>query len=366
MAMLPSPFATLPSDRSTPTSDSLPLPQTIDAITSDWLAAATGLPITASRVVDVIHGTSTKVRVAVKSGGALPETIIVKGGFEPHSPSMAEMYANEAHYYAHIAPLLPLPGPACWFAGSDPGSFQSLVVMEDLARSGVTWLAAQQPQAVADVARRLDVLADFHAASWSAPGAAPDPRFATLAGRFTDWSMVYVRRYLEPETWAHYCKLPRGAAVSVSLHDRAWMERAFIDFAAIERSGPRCVIHGDTHLGNLFVRPGGTPGFFDAQPAMANPVMEVAYHVTAALDLADRRAAEETLLTRYLDRLSAGGVAVPAWADAWRWYRQFIAYGYFIFLINETRFQTEAVNTAYAARFGAAMLDHDVKAMVGR
>jgi hypothetical protein len=29
------------------------------------------------------------------------------------------------------------------------------------------------------------------------------------------------------------------------------------------------------------------------------------------------------------------------------------------FLTNEVPFQTEAVNTAYAARFGAAAFDHD-------
>ena len=60
----------------------------------------------------------------------------------------------------------------------------------------------------------------------------------------------------------------------------------------------------------------------------------------------------------YLEALNANGVQAPSYDSAWLSYRRSLAYGYFIFLINETRFQTEAVNTAYAARFGAAMLDH--------
>jgi hypothetical protein len=93
--------------------------------------------------------------------------------------------------------------------------------------------------------------------------------------------------------------------------------------------------------------------------------MEVAYHVTAALDIAERGNVERALLERYLGALAEHGVSEPTFDEAWLRYRQFIAYGFFIFLINQTEFQTEAVNTAYAARFGTAMLEHDVQALIG-
>lgn len=342
----------------------LPLPLRTEHISADWLSRATGGTVSSARTVDVIEGTSTKVRMAVEAD-RLPATLIVKGGFEAHSPAMAEMYANEARFYGRIAPVLPLPGPRCWFAGSDPESYQSLVVIEDMDRAGVIWLHGQTPQAPAAVARRLEALARFHAASWSAPGSAPDQRFSWLGGRFSDWSMTYAERYLVPEVWDHYCRLPRGAAISAPLHDRAWMIGAFANFRHIEETGPRCVIHGDTHLGNLFEWPDGTPGFLDAQPSWTNPILEVAYHVTAALDLTDRRGAEKALLEGYLAALANHGAAAPGFDQAWLWYRQFLAYGFFIFLINETRFQTEAVNTANTARFGAAMLDHGVQDLIG-
>ena len=42
-----------------------------------------------------------------------------------------------------------------------------------------------------------------------------------------------------------------------------------------------------------------------------------------------------------------------------RQYGAALAQGYIIFLVNESHFQAEAINTAYTARFSAAMLDHD-------
>lgn len=346
----------------------LPLPIEPEGVTTDWLQRALGVPIAHSRIEDVILGTSTKIRVRLDSGGALPDTLIVKGGFEEHSPKMKEMYANEIAFYRDVQPAVPIRSPRCWFARSDtdPASHQSIVIMEDLVAAGVTFLHAQRPQAFEPIARRMRALARFHAATWNDPGFSPGGRWSWTMGRFDDWSVVYMKRYLIPDVWQHYVDSPRGAAVSVRFHDREWMERAFVDLKRIEAEGDVCLIHGDTHLGNLYIEADGTPGFLDAQVARASPFMEVSYHITCACDLADRAYWEQALLTIYLETLAASGVAAPCFEKAWLRYRQFLAYGYFIFLINEIRFQTEAINTAYAARFSAAMIDHDVKNLVGR
>ncbi len=342
----------------------LPLPVRLEEVDAAWLAAATGCNVSTARVVDVILGTSTKIRVAVESD-SLPPTLIVKGGFEDHSPKMREMYRNEIDFYSRIAPHLPINTPRCWYAGSDPGSHQSIVIMEDLVASGVTFLHAQRPETRAAVEKRLAALARFHAASWYDPKVTPQGRgWDWVPRRFTDWSMVYAERYLSEEVWRHYCESPRGAATSVRLHDRDWMRRALSAYNTIEANDAQCVIHGDTHLGNLYVEADGTPGFLDSQPSVASPFNEVAYHITGALDIADRAGWERELLDFYLDALAQKGIRHDR-ELAWLRYRQYIGYGFFIFLINEIRFQTEAINTAYTARFGAAMLDHDVMNLVG-
>ncbi len=338
-----------------------PLPLRVDEVTAHWLSAATGFRIQNAEIVDIIYGTSTKIRVKIEADAAEPKTVIVKGGFEDHSLSMKEMYANEAAYYRDIAPVLPLEAPECWFAGSDPNSHQSIVIIEDLVASSATFLHAQKPMSYEKTVKRVEALARYHAASWNNP----EGRWSWLSGRFTDWSMVYAERYLEPDTWRYYCESPRGAAVSATLHDRDWMRRALGNFRQLEQTGPVCVIHGDTHLGNLYETRDDEPGFFDSQPSLTHPFIETAYHITCALDLADRAKWERDLVKVYLEALEANGVTAPDFEQAWHWYRQCLAYGFFIFLINETRFQTEAVNTAYTARFCAALLDHDVKNLIG-
>jgi hypothetical protein len=117
-------------------------------------------------------------------------------------------------------------------------------------------------------------------------------------------------------------------------------------------------------LGNLYEDPLGNPGFLDMQVNRAPWFADVTYHLICALDIADRREWEGQLLQHYLRCLVQEGIAAPSFDEALDCYRREIAWGLFVFLINETRFQTESVNTAYAARFGDAALTHDTLALL--
>ncbi|ATI80689.1 phosphotransferase family protein [Sphingobium yanoikuyae] len=353
--------------------DALPLPLTVEAIDIDWLTRALGqqlphISVTDARVEDVMLGTSTKIRVRIKTVGEgadqLPDTLIVKGGFEEHSPKMAAMYANEARFYSDIQPFVPMPSPRCFFAGSDRSSHQSIVIMEDLRRPGVTFCDGLKPQTYDQIARRIETMAAYHAATWESPLFEPGGRWADIHSRFETWGLEYMRRYLIADVWAHYMASPRGAAVSTRLHDREWMERALINIGEVQHRQPKCLIHGDTHLGNLYIMEDGTPGYFDAQVARTAWHHEVSYHIVCAADLADRAAWERPLLDHYLLALERAGGPLLDRNQAWHDYRCSIVWGLFIFLTNEVRFQTETVNTAYAARFGQAALDHDLPALI--
>ncbi|MEX3841773.1 phosphotransferase [Paraburkholderia sp. BR10882] len=344
------------------------LPVTVEGVTAQWLTSAlafrfAGVEVTSCNHLAVLPGTSTKVRVALEYNDvgremALPSRMIVKGGFQDHSESMKDMYRNEMRFYRDVLPFINMNAPNCFYAGADPDRWQSVVVMEDLEQREACFCRAQQSQRYEEVERRLSAMARYHAQTWNSAEFEMGGRFDWVGERFSDWSLEYQNRYLEPDVWAHYVSLPRGAAVSRYLHDREWMVAALADIASQHKGKPVCLIHGDTHLGNLFVEPDGTPGFFDAQVSRAPWSLEVAYHIGCALDIEDRRAWERPLLEHYLSQLATGGVEAPSFDEAWEDYRRDLAYGYFIFAINETRFQTEAVNTAYAARFGAALVDH--------
>lgn len=343
-----------------------PLPTRVVDVDQAWLQHALGqsqssVTVRHAEVREVIPGTSTKIRVALAGDGGCPESVIVKGGFEAHSPRMAPLYRAEAQFYADVQPLISMRSPRCYFAGSDPSSHQSIVILEDLRRPGVKFLDPLRPLGFDAVKRRLQAMAIYHAETWNSPMFAPGGAWAWVGSKFSDWASVYAEHYLAPDRWDQYMASPRGAAVSTRFHDAAWMRRALRRLGEIEAAEPLCLIHGDTHLGNLYEDAGGAPGFFDAQVARAHWSNEVSYHLVAALDPADRRKWEEPLLAIYLEALSAQGVRAPGLDEAHRRYAESIANGLFIFLINQTEFQTEAVNTAYAARFGAAALDHDLR-----
>jgi Phosphotransferase enzyme family len=347
----------------------LALPLTPEEVTAAWLTEALqerypGVRIAELEIVEVISGTSTKIRArptyrneSAKAPG-LPASVIVKGGFESHSPTLQPMYLNEMRFYRDVQPLVDMRSPICYFAGTDAESHQSIVVMEDLRARGVEFCHPLRPQTYEQVALRLGAIARYHAQTWNSPHFNGGGRLDWVLGRHESWSVTYQDRYLAPDVWRHCMQLPRGAAVSRVLQDREWMARALRYLGRYHQQWPVCLSHGDTHLGNLYIESDGTPGFFDAQVAKGPWQLEVTYHLIGALDLHDRRRWEKDLLRHYLKSLAAQGIAAPSFEAAWEAHRREIVYGLFIFLINETRFQTEAINTAYTARFGAAALDH--------
>lgn len=346
------------------TSDNLlPLPVTVEAITRDWLEAALRTRAPALRlerfaIVDIQHGTCTKIRLELAVSGAdIPARVILKGGFEPHSRAMAYMHAQEVHAYADVAPWSPLRVPACHFAGFDAAAGQGIVIMDDLVARGVTFLHPQRPDSPGAVARRLTALARHHAASW---GRTERCAWATNIADAT----TYFDSVLQPEIWRGYVASARGAAASVCFHDLDWLRQALARVNAFGRGLAQTLIHGDTHLGNLYVDIDGEPGFFDSLPHVAPAMYEIAYHVTGALDVPVRRAHERALVGHYRDELVRLGIEPPPLDALMRAFGLMLVNGFAVFMANDSSFQPEAINTAYTARFSAAMLDHDTRALV--
>jgi len=104
------------SAASPPTITDMQLPLAPQEITAEWLTDALafrfpGVRVTGAEIADIINGTSTKVRVRLHYNRAgldagLPPTLIVKGGFEAHSPSMKDMCLNETRFYRDVQPYI--------------------------------------------------------------------------------------------------------------------------------------------------------------------------------------------------------------------------------------------------------------------
>jgi hypothetical protein len=345
-----------------------PLPVTLEEITREWLTAAlrTKVPDATVRnfeIVNVIHATTTKVRLKLDLNddarrAGIPDLLILKGGFEPHSRLLCQMHEREVRGYRDVIPVLTLPSPTCHFADYDAERQQGIILMDDLVARGVTFCHALKPQTHEQVARRLTILAQFHARTWASSDLSPGGRWGDLVD-FFDVMRDFFDRNVAPETWQRFVTSPRGAATSVRFHDREWMIDAWNRITRFAHQLPHCVLHGDIHLGNLYIDPDGTPGFFDTLASRGPGMLEVSYHISGSLDSADRRGSEGALVQHYLDELTRCGADAPTFGEAMRQYGIFLTYGHFIWMTTEPHMQAEAVNTANSARVSAAMLDHD-------
>ncbi len=348
--------------------DVFPLPTSVGEIDREWVTAALRrrFPEAEARAVDVVdvnNGTCTKIRLRLDLNeegrrAGIPETVILKGGFEPHSRDMIFMHENEVQAYRDVFPVLKLPAPACYFAEYDPDTPQGIVIMEDLARRDVTFCDPLVPQSFLQLKNRMTAFADFHARTWASDELEDGGRWGWARDMFADLKTAW-SAHLQPESWERYRLLPRSAAVSNRFRSLEWVMEALERICILSARLPQCVVHGDAHPGNTYFTGDCSPGFFDPLPHRGPGLVEVTYHLVAAADIADRGRWERALIQHYLDELERRGVEVPDFDEAMRQYAAFLPYGYLIWLTNETFMQPEAVNTAYTARFSAAMMDHD-------
>lgn len=345
-----------------------PLPIKVENITSDWLTAALrsrapGITIRDCEVIDTVFSTCSKIRLRLDRDEAaiaagIPELIIVKGGFEEHGRRYHQMHEREVRGYRDVYPHVPLPHPACFFAEYDDQVKQGIIIMEDLVAKGVEFCHATRPQTHEQVALRLGYLARFHAATWASAELTDGGRWAGLPGFFPVMQHFFDEKS-SPGNWARFMAAPRGVASSRHFQDREWLVASWDRMTDYAAALPHCILHGDIHLGNLYIEPDGTPGFLDTLASRGPGMLEVAYHISGSLDVADRPKWEGALVRHYLDELQRAGTPAPKYDEAMAQYAVFLLYGYFIWITTESHYQAEAVNTVNAMRSTMAMLDHD-------
>jgi hypothetical protein len=342
------------------------VPVSVEGITSSWLGRALsarypGTDVASVALDRITHGTATRLRLTVdyrSNEAGLPPTMWLKAGFEPHAGYLIGLgiYELEVRFYTELQPQLPVTTPRCYDAATDPATGQFVLLLEDLESAGVVWGRATSPVPVDTVRATLAAMARFHAHWWD------DPILDEVAWiRAPDAGPVveHYRRNRNPASVARALERPRAFAMPVALHDPVRIVNAFWALQSVTARRPRCLLHGDAHLGNVYYLPDGTPGFLDWQAVRKGRWShDVNHFVVSALDIPDRRRWERELLVGYLDELRRHGVDPPSLEEAWLEYRQQVAYGLQGWTCTDY-YQSEHVNTANLARFGAAAVDLD-------
>jgi aminoglycoside phosphotransferase (APT) family kinase protein len=342
-----------------PTPVTAPAPEHLeDLLDPVWLTAALDEVHGGERIVAVgLLGTAQtlaqKVRFSItiegKGGRRRSRSFCVKAHFDRVS---GQTLGTETRFCRDLRPLLDLRAPRAHYTGIDRATGRSLVVMDDVQAEGGRFLDAHQPYSVVTCADALGQLARLHAATWA------DDRWAV------DWLRPRVEHMADlfpAETLQALLDDGRGEELPAALLDARRLRQAMRVTATLP---PTCVVHGDTHSGNVYLNASGEACWLDWQVTQQGHwSIDVSYHLATALAVEDRRAHERDLLRHYLDELGALGVEPPAWEEAWDRYRLGFTWGYFLWVI--TRISSRSVVLVHLPRLGAALVDHDTFGRLG-
>ena len=307
-------------------------------------------------VVERLETIATKVRFRVEyaeNPSGAPEAMCVKGYFGPDGAARASTGRIEALFYLDVAPGLSLNRPPCVHAAVDPETQHGLVLMEDLVAGGCRFLTALSPYSPDEVARTLEQLARLHGKDSAALRAGPLRDADYLAPRLPSFL-----EYVDEARLQTLLDDGRADDLPDAIRSAARVREALRAVGAHSAANAQVLVHGDTHAGNLYLDPDGNAGLIDWQVVQWGAwELDVAYHLSAVLETADREANERALVAHYLDALRAAGGEPPAEPDAWEAYRRALAYGYFMWSITQ-RVERPVIEV-FMQRMGAAVAAHE-------
>ncbi len=340
------------------------IPVEVAEITSAWLEGvlrthAPGASVRAIDVVEAHSGTTGRARVLLTHDDArLPRSVFVKlAPFDVGQRAFVDqlgMGVAEARFYAEIEADVPVRHPRPWYAAHDDAG-RYVMVLEDLLAAGARYPGQGDPDLPAFVERTIDAFAALHAAFWASRRFAPDGDLAWVERRTRGYGSAAPLISFAVEQLG-----PRLPDASRRLAE-VYLPRAD-GVAALLAQGTPTLVHGDAHLGNLFVDD-TTPGFLDwAMVSCAPGLRDVAYFLGSSVPTDLRRAHERRLVARYCERLRVGGVALDV-DTAWDQYRVHTVSAWIAAVVTAamgSQWQPIEVGMGATARANAAIEDHDV------
>ena len=298
--------------------DVLKVPSDARAIDVDWLTTAlqprfpgvrvASIEITQQRQVTNTHAT---LRVNYDSANGAPATVFAK--LLPSDPQRRAsiigtgMGVREVRFYDQLAPSLPIRVPEVLVAmEQDDGAF--LLLLEDLDASGCMISDGPMGVPLESAASALEDLAALHLRFLDPQARTALVPWIPTTSSTSDYGSVMLRYGLDNHRDRLSASFAEMAELCIS-HPG--------ELQTLWHSGPQTVIHGDPHIGNLFLDDERV-GFLDWGIINVNtPMRDVSYFLTMSLTVEDRRRAERDLLSHYLDIWNSGGGAPISADEAW-------------------------------------------------
>ncbi len=299
----------------------LQIPDAVEAIDAQWMAAALGQNVTAvsHEQIGVGVGVSSAVYRSLLTGADC-DSVIVK------LPALAEeavftsmvlrMYIREVRFFANLASESPIRVPAGYFGRVDEESSRFVQVMEDMGSMRVVDQNAGMP--IEDAGQAVDELALWHAHWWGKADplvergdlvCLSDPVYPAIL------PMVFA------EGWD---KLNAEISIADEIRRVApgWSDRMPSLLTSLSAT-PNTLCHGDYRADNILFDDNGRVVLLDFQlVGRGSGAYDLAYFVTQSLAPETAATHETELFNRWRDGLISAGVAESETVGLWDRYRE--------------------------------------------
>jgi len=339
--------------------------------TPEWMTPIIAREHPGARLSKVTHvggseGTSSRARFELEyAAGTGPRAVFAKTqGDWLHRllHVMTENLYQEGQLYASGVQL-PLEYPKPVYGVVDKLRLNYLAIMEDLSPRGVVLHDATKPLSVDAVASGLRGLARMHSAFWNL-SSETCPELA--------WAKPWKASWTFQQTLRRTCgigiaNLKDSLPAEVAALGAKGMEQWWSRYIRTVSRGPMTFLHGDPHVGNTYLVPGGELGFLDwACCRKGNWAFDVGYFLVSALDVADCRAHEADLVEEYRRALDVPAAELPTTEEAWLRYRTTPAYGLAVWVAtgSSVNYQSSEICSNLVHRYGRAFLDLDTRAAI--
>ncbi|KAK4215529.1 kinase-like domain-containing protein [Rhypophila decipiens] len=294
-----------------------PLPNLPSEITPEWLGSKLGHKIKSLSNTRNIWGTGSKLFYTITyedddddddsnntNYSSKPTHVCIKGVFAPKmlaaQPWTLSLAQRESDFFSLIAPSLqtsgvPIEFPRAYWSGKDAN--QGIAIMQDLTHANCTFApeVASYPYHV--VLDGVEQLASLHAKFWGQSQDDP-PSNAWIWNNY-DPAMKFMCL-----SWDEAVRAPGRPKLPEFLMDGRRCNEALDRYFAERNPRFRTLLHGDTHIGNVYFTSDNKIGFLDWSAFhFGSCFHDVVYHMTSMLSVEDRRAHEMEILDHYLDAL---------------------------------------------------------------
>ena len=347
------------------------IPTSVEEMTTEWFDSALKEKIVGSRIIEVIHGTATKVKVELDfeldDGTVEPRVCWIKTGLEPHSKKIGseKVYAGETFFYRNFGQKYETRTPHCYYADSDDEG-NSLIVLDDLCKIGAEFCEPTLAGSPEIIAAGLEAMARYQAATWMNSEMRADP-WMSSGGSFDNADCL--AWLYNKEHWDEYTLRPRYQKIDPSFRDRELLLTAHTNYRKgwVQSKEPFAMSHGDAHFGQMYLLPTGEARMLDWQ------CVQTAFFMTdpgnligSGMSPEDRRATDKDLLNHYLGKLKEFGVDnPPSFDEAYQGLRA-SAIHVLCWVMSLVAMQPEENCAAIAERGSHAMLDYNTLGLLLR